>query len=96
MNHAIRIYATGGPEVMRWEEVGVGDTAKNPAAQHQGVFMPLLSAHPAPGHARIRHHAIGVNYIDTYYRSGLYPVTLPAGLGEEAAGVIEVVGEGVT
>ncbi len=52
---------------------------------------------PAPaGHVTIAHTAIGVNYIDTYHRSGLYPVQLPSGLGMEAAGVVEAVGEGVT
>ncbi|MEO9385381.1 quinone oxidoreductase family protein [Chromobacterium phragmitis] len=50
---------------------------------------------PGPGQARIRHAAIGVNFIDTYYRSGLYPLSLPSGLGSEAAGVVEAVGEGV-
>jgi len=50
---------------------------------------------PAAGEVRIRHEAVGVNYIDTYHRSGLYPLTLPSGLGQEAAGVIEAVGEGV-
>lgn len=50
---------------------------------------------PPSGHARVRHHAIGVNFIDTYYRSGLYPVELPAGVGEEAAGVIEAVGDNI-
>ncbi|WP_406850409.1 alcohol dehydrogenase catalytic domain-containing protein, partial [Chromobacterium phragmitis] len=48
---------------------------------------------PGPGQARIRHAAIGVNFIDTYYRSGLYPLSLPSGLGSEAAGVVEAVGE---
>lgn len=51
---------------------------------------------PQSGHVRVKHHAIGVNFIDTYYRSGLYPVELPAGVGEEAAGVVEAVGTGVT
>jgi NADPH2:quinone reductase len=51
---------------------------------------------PGPGQVRIRHHAIGVNFIDCYQRSGLYPMQLPAALGMEAAGVIEAVGEGVT
>ena len=78
MAHAIRFYQTGGPEVMRWEKVGAGDTADRPLQ---------------PRFARVRHHAIGVNFIDTYYRSGLYPVELPAGVGEEAAGVIEAIGE---
>jgi NADPH2:quinone reductase len=73
---AIRIAATGGPEVLEYADVEVGD--------------------PGPGEARVRHHAIGLNYIDTYFRSGLYPMTLPAGLGQEGAGVVEAVGEGVT
>lgn len=51
---------------------------------------------PGPGEIRIRHHAIGLNFIDCYHRSGLYPMTLPAALGMEAAGVVEAVGEGVT
>ena len=51
---------------------------------------------PAAGEARVRHTAIGVNYIDTYHRTGLYPVALPSGLGVEAAGVVEAVGEGVS
>lgn len=51
---------------------------------------------PGPGQVLIRHEAIGVNFIDTYHRSGLYPVKLPSGLGGEAAGVVEAVGEGVT
>jgi NADPH2:quinone reductase len=51
---------------------------------------------PGPGQIRIRHTAVGVNYIDTYHRSGLYPLALPSGLGLEAAGVVEAVGEGVT
>ena len=50
---------------------------------------------PAAGQARIRQTAIGVNFIDTYQRSGLYPMPLPSGLGSEAAGVIEAVGPGV-
>ena len=76
MPKAIRITETGGPEVMRWEDVEVGD--------------------PGEGQARIRHTAVGVNYIDTYHRSGLYPLPLPTGLGSEAAGVVEAVGPGVT
>lgn len=51
---------------------------------------------PKPGEARVRHRAIGLNFIDTYHRSGLYPLRLPHGLGMEAAGVVEAVGEGVT
>lgn len=51
---------------------------------------------PAPGFIRVRHKAIGLNFIDTYHRSGLYPVALPSGLGLEAAGSVEAVGEGVS
>ena len=51
---------------------------------------------PKAGEALVRHHAIGVNFIDTYQRSGLYPLPLPSGLGSEAAGVVEQVGPGVT
>jgi NADPH2:quinone reductase len=75
MSHAIRFHATGGPEVLKYEEVSVGA--------------------PGPGEARVRHTAIGVNYIDTYHRGGLYPVALPSGIGNEAAGVVEAVGPGV-
>lgn len=49
---------------------------------------------PPPGFVRVRHSAIGVNFIDTYHRNGLYPVQLPSGLGLEAAGVVEAAGEG--
>jgi NADPH:quinone reductase len=68
MPHAIRFEQIGGPEVLRWEEVTVGE--------------------PAPGEARVRHHAVGLNYIDTYHRSGLYPTALPSGIGLEGAGVV--------
>ena len=51
---------------------------------------------PSAGEIRIRHHAIGLNFIDCYHRSGLYPMKLPVALGMEAAGVIEAVGDGVT
>lgn len=51
---------------------------------------------PGPGEVLIRHNAVGLNYIDTYHRRGLYPVTLPSGLGLEAAGVVAAIGEGVT
>lgn len=54
-----------------------------------------LSA-PGPGQVLIRHEAVGLNFIDTYLRTGLYPMRLPGGLGFEAAGVVEAVGEGVT
>lgn len=50
---------------------------------------------PGAGQVRVRHTAIGVNYIDTYHRSGLYPLALPATLGMEAAGIVEALGEGV-
>ncbi len=73
---AIRFSATGGPEVLEYADVDVGE--------------------PGPGEARVRHHAIGLNFIDTYFRSGLYPLALPSGLGQEAAGVVEAVGEGVS
>ena len=76
MPHAIRIHATGGPEVLCWEEVEVGA--------------------PGPGQARVRQAACGLNYIDTYHRTGLYPLPLPSGIGLEGAGVVEAVGEGVT
>jgi NADPH:quinone reductase len=76
MSHAIRFHETGGPEVLVWEEVEVGQ--------------------PRPGEARVRHTAIGLNYVDTYIRSGLYPSSLPSGIGTEAAGVVEAVGPGVT
>jgi NADPH2:quinone reductase len=51
---------------------------------------------PGPGEIRIRHAAVGLNFIDVYQRSGVYPMALPAALGMEAAGVVEAVGEGVT
>ena len=50
---------------------------------------------PKPGEVLVRHKAVGLNYIDVYHRSGIYPIDLPAGLGSEAAGVVEAVGEGV-
>ena len=56
--------------------------------------VPL--ADPGPGEVLVRHHAIGINFIDTYHRSGLYPLTLPSGLGSEGAGIVEAVGAGVT
>ncbi|MEI8180279.1 quinone oxidoreductase [Aestuariivirga sp.] len=73
---AIRIEATGGPEVMKLVDIEVGK--------------------PGPGQVRVRQTAVGLNYIDTYHRSGLYPLQFPSGLGLEAAGVVEEVGEGVT
>src|SRR3954468_15708833 len=76
MAKVVRIYETGGPEVMRREDVEVGE--------------------PGEGQARVRHTAVGVNFLDTYHRSGLYPLPLPSGLGSEAAGVVEAIGPGVT
>jgi NADPH:quinone reductase len=75
MPKAIRIHKTGGPEVMQYEDVNVGE--------------------PAPGEARVRNHAVGLNYIDVYFRTGLYPSTMPAGIGMEGAGVVEAIGAGV-
>jgi NADPH2:quinone reductase len=72
---AVRIHETGGPEVMRLEEVEVES--------------------PGPGIVTVANKAIGLNYIDTYHRSGLYPLPLPIGLGLEGAGVVQTVGEGV-
>jgi NADPH2:quinone reductase len=60
--------------------------------QLQDVDLPP----PGPGEARVRHTAIGVNFIDIYHRNGLYPLPLPSGLGIEAAGVVEALGRGVT
>jgi NADPH2:quinone reductase len=51
---------------------------------------------PGPGEAQVRHTAIGVNFVDTYHRTGLYPLPLPSGLGVEGAGVVEAIGPGVT
>ena len=59
-------------------------------------YEEKLLGEPGNGEVLIQHHAIGVNFIDTYFRSGLYQTALPAGLGFEAAGIVEKVGEGVT
>ena len=59
-------------------------------------FDSVELAEPAAGEAQVRHTAIGLNFIDTYHRSGLYPVELPAGLGSEAAGQVAATGAGVT
>jgi NADPH2:quinone reductase len=59
------------------------------------VMEEVAVGAPGPGQARVRHTVIGVNYIDTYHRSGLYKLPLPAGIGMEAAGVVEAVGSGV-
>ncbi|MEI7607352.1 MAG: quinone oxidoreductase [Rhodospirillaceae bacterium] len=77
MSHAVRIHEFGGPEVLRWDEVSVGE--------------------PGPGEVRLRQAAIGLNYIDTYHRTGLYKLpALPAVIGVEGAGEVEAVGPGVT
>lgn len=68
---------------------GVGGVEKLEVSQ-------ISSKQPGPGMARIRNLAIGVNFIDIYHRTGLYPLSLPAALGVEAAGVVEALGEGVT
>src|SRR5438445_5675675 len=60
------------------------------------VYEEITLGNPGPGEARVRQTAIGVNFIDTYHRSGLYPVSLPSGLGSEGAGIVEAVGGGVT
>lgn len=60
--------------------------------QWESVEVPA----PGPGEATVRQHAVGLNYIDTYHRTGLYPLPLPSGIGQEGAGVVEAVGEGVT
>lgn len=77
MVKAIRVHEHGGPEVLRWEDIEVGE--------------------PGAGQARVRHEAIGLNYIDTYFRSGLYPPPggLPMTLGNEGAGIVTAVGPDV-
>jgi len=75
MPSAIRIHRPGGPEVMQWEPVEVGE--------------------PGPGQVRLRQEAVGLNYIDVYHRTGLYPQQLPFTPGVEGAGVVEAVGDGV-
>ena len=75
MVKAVRLYETGGPEVMVLED------------------QTLES--PGPGMVTVANRAIGLNFIDTYHRSGAYPLQLPSGIGLEGAGVIDAVGEGV-
>ena len=60
------------------------------------VWEDVEVGEPGPGQARVRHHACGLNYIDVYHRSGLYPLPMPNGVGLEGAGVVEAVGPGVT
>jgi len=76
MPHAIRVHETGGPEVLKWEEVEVGE--------------------PGPGQIRLRQEAAGLNFIDVYHRTGLYPQPLPFTPGVEGAGVVEAVASDVT
>ena len=76
MVKAVRFNEIGGPEVLQFVDVEVGD--------------------PGPGQARVRHTYIAVNFIDTYFRTGRYPLELPNGLGSDAVGVVEAVGPGVT
>ena len=77
MTHAIQIYETGGPEVMKWEEVEVGE--------------------PGEGQVKLRQSAVGLNYIDVYFRTGTYPQEhLPFTPGMEGAGEVIGVGKGVT
>ena len=73
---AIRFEQFGGPEVLKYQQVDVGE--------------------PKAGEARVAHRAIGLNFIDVYHRTGLYPMTLPSGLGGEGAGVVMSVGSDVT
>jgi NADPH:quinone reductase len=75
MAHAIRIHETGGPEVLRWENVDVGE--------------------PGPGQVRLRQEAVGLNFIDVYHRTGLYPQTLPFTPGTEGAGIVDAIGPDV-
>ena len=56
----------------------------------------VLVGDPGPGQARLRHVAVGLNFADTYFRTGLYPIPLPNGIGVEASGVVEAIGDGVT
>jgi NADPH2:quinone reductase len=75
MSKAVRIHETGGPEVMKIEDVEVGD--------------------PGPGQVKLRHRAIGLNFIDIYFRQGMYSQPLPFTPGNEGAGDIIAVGKGV-
>jgi NADPH2:quinone reductase len=76
MVKAIRFHETGGPEVLRFEEITLG--------------------RPGPGEALVRQGAVGLNFIDVYFRKGQNKTPLPSGSGFEAAGVVEAIGEGVT
>ncbi len=76
MSFAIRIHEIGGPEVLQWQEVTVGE--------------------PGPGEVRLRHGAVGLNFIDVYFRTGVYGAEVPFTPGLEASGVVEALGEGVS
>ena len=67
----------------------------SPGGPEALVYEDVAVGAPGPGEARVRHTAIGVNFIDTYHRSGLYALPLPSGIGSEVAGVVEAVGSGV-
>ena len=69
---------------------------ERPGGAEEMKLVDLPVGQPGPGQVRIRHHAIGLNFIDVYQRTGLYPLPMPLTLGMEGAGVIEAVGEGVT
>ncbi|HCF24310.1 MULTISPECIES: quinone oxidoreductase [unclassified Novosphingobium] len=76
---------------MRATQAFIEATGGPEVIQWREVDLPA----PGPGEVLIRHEAVGLNYIDTYFRTGLYPAAMPSGLGMEAAGVVEAVGEGV-
>lgn len=76
---------------MRATQAFIETTGGPEVIQWREVDLPA----PGPGEVLIRHEAVGLNFIDTYLRTGLYPLRLPGGLGFEAAGVVEAVGEGV-
>ena len=69
---------------------------RQPGGPEELQIVDVPVGEPGPGQIRIRHHAIGLNFIDVYHRTGLYPLAMPAGIGMEGAGVVEAVGEGVT
>ncbi|MBV9549667.1 MAG: quinone oxidoreductase [Alphaproteobacteria bacterium] len=74
-------------KAIRFHQTGGSDVLK---------YEDITLHPPAAGEVRLKHTAIGVNFIDTYHRSGLYPVPLPSGLGKEVAGVVEALGEGIS
>jgi NADPH:quinone reductase len=75
MAKAVRVHGVGGPEVMAYEDVTVGD--------------------PGAGEVRLKQDFVGLNYIDTYHRTGAYPMPTPFTIGLEAAGIVDAVGDGV-